>query len=68
RIPALSGAYLYSDNCDGRIRALVQSEGRVVEERDLGLEVSDMASFGEGPDGEIYLLSLSQGLLRLDRA
>jgi glucose/arabinose dehydrogenase len=68
RIPALSGAYLYSDNCDGRIRALVQSEGRVVEERDLGLEVPRMASFGEGPDGEIYLLSLSRGLLRLDPA
>lgn len=66
RIPGLHGAYLYSDNCDGRVRALVQQGGQVVDSRDFEMVVPNLSSFGEGPDGEIYILSLTQGLLRLD--
>jgi glucose/arabinose dehydrogenase len=67
-IANLHGAYLYSDNCDGKIRAIVQQEGRAAENRELGVTVERFTSFGEGPDGEIYLLSLTAGLFRLDPA
>jgi glucose/arabinose dehydrogenase len=66
KIPNLHGAYLYSDNCDGKVRALVQQGGRVADSRDLGLTVPSLSSFGEGPDGEIYLMSLTNGFFRLD--
>jgi glucose/arabinose dehydrogenase len=58
-IPALQGAYLFSDNCAGQIRALRHQRGDVRQHRALGPEVSGLASFGEGQDGELYVLSLS---------
>ncbi|HWB72987.1 MAG TPA: PQQ-dependent sugar dehydrogenase [Egibacteraceae bacterium] len=64
-IPPLRGAYLYSDLCDGEIRALVQQGGRVVAERSLGLRLQRIASFGQGPDGELYALSLRGDLVRI---
>ena len=68
KIPNLNGAYLYSDNCDGRIRGLVQRGGAVAGTRDFDLVVPRISSFGEGPDGELYLMSLTEGLFRLDPA
>jgi glucose/arabinose dehydrogenase len=68
KIPNLNGAYLYSDNCDGRIRGLVQKNGGVTGTRDFDLVVPRLSSFAEGPDGELYLMSLTQGLFRLDPA
>jgi glucose/arabinose dehydrogenase len=64
-IPALQGAYLFSDYCDGRIRALVQENGAVVAERDLGIETSEVTTFGEGPDRELYVVSRGEGLFRI---
>ncbi|MGH9024858.1 MAG: PQQ-dependent sugar dehydrogenase [Acidimicrobiia bacterium] len=67
-IPKLQGAYLFSDFCDGRIRALVQEDGVVVAERDLGVEAQEVTTFGEGPDKELYVVSRGDGLLRIDPA
>jgi glucose/arabinose dehydrogenase len=69
RIPDLRGAYVFSDNCDGSIRALVLDEdGDVVQERDLGIDVNGPTTFGEDGDGELYVLSSSGGVQRLDAA
>ncbi len=58
-IPQLRGAYLYSDFCSGSIWALdVAEDGSVRADVDTGLDVSNPVSFGEGPDGELYVLSL----------
>ena len=38
KIPALVGAYLYSDYCDGQIRGLTLQGGRVRTHRGLGVE------------------------------
>ena len=57
-IPALTGAYLYSDLCDGIVRAVSVSDGVVVaehafEEAQAGYPVS----FGTDLAGELYLCS-----------
>jgi glucose/arabinose dehydrogenase len=64
-IPALQGAYLFSDNCAGQIRALRQTRGEVRQHRALGPEVSGLASFGEDQNGELYVLSLSGEIYRI---
>jgi glucose/arabinose dehydrogenase len=65
RIPGLRGAYLYGDYCAGWVRAARVSGGRVAEQRDLGTDVPGLTSFGVGPDGELYAMSLSGPVYRL---
>ncbi len=70
-IPALRGAYLFGDLCKARILALtVSDDGKRTEHRDIGVGVDagSLASFGQGNDGEVYVLSLKAGLLRLTAA
>jgi glucose/arabinose dehydrogenase len=67
-IPALTGAYLYSDYCDSSIRALVEQNGQVADQRDLGVTASQVTAFGEDQDGELYVLSQGDGLQRIDPA
>jgi glucose/arabinose dehydrogenase len=64
-IPGLDGQYLYTDNCNGSIRALTRS-GSTAANRELGQTASSPASFGEDNSGELYVLSLSGGLYRID--
>jgi glucose/arabinose dehydrogenase len=65
RIPGLRGAYLYGDYCAGWVRAARVSGGRVAEQRDLRTDVPGLTSFGVGPDGELYAMSLSGPVYRL---
>lgn len=68
-IAELYGAYLYGDFCDGRVRTLVQKRGRAAYGRhDLGLHVSGLVSFAQLPDGEIFVLSLTEGVFRIEAA
>jgi hypothetical protein len=61
----LQGAYVYGDVCDGRIRALSLARGQPVRHRDLGLRLPGLVSFAESRDGELYALSLADGIYRL---
>jgi len=65
RIPGLQGAYLYGDYCAGWVRAARAPGGRIAEERDLGLQVPGLSSFGADAAGELYALSLGGDLYRL---
>jgi len=67
-IPNLRGAYLFADFCTGQISALVERDGKVVARRTLGLKVPDLSSFGESQDGELYAISLSGPVYRIDPA
>jgi glucose/arabinose dehydrogenase len=67
-IPALRGAYLFGDYCNGVVRALAQQGGAVSAERPLGPQISQLVSFGEDPAGELYVLSLEGGVYRLQPA
>ena len=55
--------YLYADFCVGHVFGLFS--GQV---RDLGIATSNLSSFGEDAAGELYVLSLSGGVSRIDPA
>ncbi|HLF17222.1 MAG TPA: PQQ-dependent sugar dehydrogenase [Candidatus Thermoplasmatota archaeon] len=54
-VPALQGAYLFADYCSGQVWTLrAEGEGWALRQSlESGLEVS---SFGEGEDGELYVV------------
>jgi glucose/arabinose dehydrogenase len=69
KIPDLVGSYLFSDNCNTSVRALrIDEAGAVTLQRELGVEADSLSSFGQDQDGELYVLSLSEGLFRIDAA
>jgi len=64
-VPALQGKYIYGDWCEGSIHAL-SYDGEDVVDEDLEIDVPQIASFGEGPDGELYALSLAGTVFRFE--
>jgi len=56
--PAMLGTYLFGDYCSGTIWTLPVEGATPRPLADTGLSIS---SFGEGEDGEIYLVDLSGG-------
>ncbi len=64
-IPALVGAYVFADFCQGRLEAFRLEDGQARGFDELGPEVANVASFGEDADGELYVLSLSGPVFRL---
>lgn len=64
-IPGLRGAFLFSDYCAGELRAL-SYDGRTTTDHDLGLSVPNPTAFGQGQDGEIYVLSIAGGIFRIE--
>ena len=68
QIPGLTGAYLFADFCNGKVTGMRQRDGARVELHDLGLQMDNLESFGEGPDGELYAFSLDGNMARIDPA
>jgi glucose/arabinose dehydrogenase len=65
-VPSLAGRYVYSDLCDGRIRAARLRAGRRTTGRPLNLpRVSQVSSFGQDNRGRVYVVSLSGSVYRL---
>jgi glucose/arabinose dehydrogenase len=67
-LPDLDGWYLYSDYCNGSIRALRvdgDGDGDGVQRRSLDLSLDQISSFGQDNEGELYVLSQSDGLFKL---
>lgn len=67
-IPDLAGQYLFSDYCDGTVRALEVENGEVVGESDLGVSGGEVISFVQGGDNELYVLDIGGPIQRLDAA
>ncbi|WP_329066761.1 PQQ-dependent sugar dehydrogenase [Streptomyces sp. NBC_01429] len=67
-IPALQGQYLFSDYCDGTVRALEVENGQVTGENDLGVSGGQVISFVEDGDGELYVLDIAGSISRIDPA
>lgn len=66
KIPALAGAYLYADYCDGIIRAFQEKNGAATGNRVLGVHAPQVSSFGQDNNGEVYVVSQSDGVFRID--
>ncbi|MSP78671.1 MAG: glucose sorbosone dehydrogenase [Dehalococcoidia bacterium] len=67
-MPALVGAYLYSDFCSGRVWALRYQNGQVTEQAQVADTKVQVTSFAEDPAGELYLLSYDGKIYRLRAA
>ena len=69
-IPALEGAYLYTDYCLAPIGGLrlAGSSGDKATHIDIGLGVGGTSTFGQDVDGEIYVLGVDGTVVRIDSA
>lgn len=67
KIPALAGAYVYADYCDGQLRGLTHQGGQVRTQRGLGVDPGSVVSFGQSATGDLYVLTLDR-ILRIDPA
>ena len=59
------GAYLYGDNCRPNIDGIVQRDGRAVAERDMGITVPGLTTFGEDLKGELYVAAIGGTIYKL---
>jgi glucose/arabinose dehydrogenase len=59
RQPSMAGSYLFSDYCTGTIWTLSTDGG--MTPRVLAQSGLNVSSFGEGEDGELYLVDISGG-------
>ena len=68
RLSALDGRYLYGDFCSGKLWTANLRPGRLAAtvRGALPIKVPLLASFGEGSDGRIYVVSLGGRVSRLD--
>ena len=64
-VPALDGAYLYTDYCKGRVVALRLGADGAVALEDLGVHVDRPVALIEAPDGEPWVLSLEGEIERI---
>ncbi|HEX5614917.1 MAG TPA: PQQ-dependent sugar dehydrogenase [Acidimicrobiia bacterium] len=64
-IPALRGVYVFADFAAGALIGLVERDGQLVDQRPLGVEVAEVASFGEDAAGELYVVSRAGDVFRL---
>jgi glucose/arabinose dehydrogenase len=60
-----NGAYVFGDECTGEVRAVVQKAGKVVQAKDLLVNIPQLTSFGQGPAGTIYAASRAGKLYAL---
>ena len=67
--PMLKGAYLFSDFCSMKIWGIKAADGKPgadLTARQLAVaDGSTVVSFGEGDDGELYLVSLGGGIYHI---
>jgi glucose/arabinose dehydrogenase len=68
RISGLGGAYLFGDFCLGNVTAILEAAGRMLSVKPLGLNASGLTSFGQDANGELYVLTLSGPIYRIDPA
>lgn len=67
-VEGLDGAYVFSDFCDGGLRALRHDDGDLAEVDVVDEAQMQVVSFAEDDDGELYLLTFDSGVLRIDPA
>jgi hypothetical protein len=56
-IPDIVGHYFYSDYCAGFLKSFRYSNGAAVDQKDCGLSMSSVTSFGKDAQGELYVIA-----------
>jgi hypothetical protein len=64
-VTGLAGVYLNGDYCSGKISGLFPFSGGGFENRLLLETGLNIASFGEGVDGELYVLDIAGGIYHI---
>ena len=64
RLRSLRGRYVYGDFCAGWVRSLIPRLGGARRDRDAGVRVPSLSSFGETADGSLYATSLRGAVYR----
>ena len=67
-LPWLDGAYVFSDFCDGELRALFRGADGDVISVALGVQAEQVVAFGTDLQGELLVLDLDGPVLRLEPA
>ncbi|HEX2127938.1 MAG TPA: PQQ-dependent sugar dehydrogenase [Solirubrobacterales bacterium] len=66
---SLFGRYLYGDFCAGELRSFTAEaalrDGEATDDRELGIQVPQLSSFGEDASGHLYAVSLDGPVYRL---
>ena len=65
QVDSLKGWYLWADHCKGDLMAGRMVEGKLADQRDLGLKAERLSSFGQDSKGESYVASLSGAVYRI---
>ena len=61
-LPSLVGWYIYGDYCSGQVRAFPVNDDRTAgEEFTLTTQLDSITEVAQGPDGELYVLTLGGG-------
>ena len=61
----LYGRALFADLCEGLIRSLIPRLTGAQDEGPTGLSLPTITSFGETPDGRVFVTSLDNGVFRI---
>ena len=66
-LKSLYGRYLYADFCVGQLRSFTAADapGPATDDRELGIQVPSISSFGEDQRGRVYAVSLDGPVFRL---
>ena len=69
-IAPLQGTYVFGDYCTGTVWGLVRGPGGRPQRLDLGVSVprNSLVSFGEDANGELYVLSATGDVFRIEPA
>jgi glucose/arabinose dehydrogenase len=67
QVPAAVGRYFFGDFASGRVWSFRISRGRAVDFRREQISVPGLSSFGQGPRGELYLVSFTGVVWKLVR-
>ena len=63
RLSADVGRYYFGDNCTGTVWSLVVKNGKATGVRKESFSLGGLSSFGQDSAGELYLMSVSTGVL-----
>jgi len=67
-IPSLVGAYVFGDDCNQQLGVALQNNGKLVARQNLGVQVSQLTTFGEDANGELFAVARTGTVYELTRA